>query len=373
MTDDTLLRFRKQIDEIDTSILELLEKRMRITDQVGDYKRANSISILQKGREEALLENLKNLATHPILTEKIHTIFQPIIETSKLSMQIKNLKPSPFNRVGILGLGVIGGSIAKILKAKDFAITISTLKRDSEDLTTAGRLGFVDHAYESLDDFVKNNDLIIIASPINTVENIADSIAKINTSHKKITVIDVASVKGSIAKKFERISSDSIEFLPTHPMAGSKKIGFAGSSLNFFMQRPWIIVPHSKSKPETIELIKTFIESLGSNTIVLDATTHDAYAAIVSHLIFLISTYLFAYAKTNPKSLQIAGSGFETTTRLASGNPSMHAQIVEHNSLNISRELGKLIDFIKSHPVTKDTAEEFFVEHKKTRDEYIEK
>lgn len=362
MTENTLQKLREKIDVTDKSILDLLEQRLNLTDQIETVKDIG---------DESVGENLQSLSTHSILTEKIESIFQPIAETSRISRQLKNLKPSPFKKIGILGLGVIGGSIAKVLKSKDFSIIVSTLKRDSEDLTNAGKHGFLDHAYESLTDFVHNNELIIIASPIDTVCDIATAIAKIDVGDKKITVIDVASVKNSISKKFETLTSASIEFLPTHPMAGSEKIGFTGASLSLFIDRPWIIIPHLKSKLETTEKIKAFIESLGSQTLVLDSCQHDEYAAIVSHLIFLISTYLFAYTKSNWESLQIAGTGFETTTRLASGNPKMHAQILQHNTMNIEHELNKFIEFIKSFPVTQENAEQFFVENKKIRDEFI--
>ena len=368
---DTLAELRKQIDAIDESILELLEKRMTVTDQVGEYKRQNKVSILQKGREEELKKKLQNLAIHPVLTQKIDTIFQPIIEASKLSMHIQNLKKTPFSRIGILGFGVIGGSIAKTLKAKDFTIVISTVKRESEDMLTAARLGFVDHAYESLEAFVNHNDLIIIATPLDIVEDIAESIAKVK-SDKKVIVIDVASVKKSIVEKFEKISNGSIEFLSTHPMTGSEKTGIEGASIDLFMNKPWIIVPHSKSKSETIGKIKEFIESLGGNSELLDEKKHDEYSAIVSHLVFLISSYLFAFAQNTSDSLKIAGTGFETTTRLSSGNAKMQSQIVEQNFENVMIQMKNFIDFMKSNQITKENALDFFEKNKSARDKYFE-
>lgn len=372
MTDYKLVELRKQIDTIDDSILDLLEKRMKITDEVGDYKRQNNITILQKGREEELKNRLQELAQHPVLAESIATIFQPIMETAKLSMQIHNLKPSPIKKIGILGFGVIGGSIAKVLKTKDFSIIISTLKRDSDDIKQATQQGFLDHAYENLEDLVVNNDLIIIATPIHIVENITRSISAVKTD-KKVIIIDVASVKKPITELFENISTDSIEFLSTHPMAGSEKEGFEGASISLFMNRPWVIVPHSKNKQETIDIVKEFIESLGNTTVILSKENHDEYAAIVSHLIFLISTYLFAYAEDNKDSLQLAGTGFATTTQLASGNAGMHGQIVKDNFENIKKHVEKFIEFIKTNSIEKENAKEFFEKNKKERDEFISK
>ncbi len=372
MADDKLAELRKQIDEIDESILELLDKRMKVTDEVGVYKRQNNIEILQKGREEELKSRLQELAQHPVLMESISGIYQQIIEASKLSMRIGNLKPSPFKKVGILGLGVIGGSIAKVLKTKDFSTIISTVKRESGDITLAAQHGFLDHAYENMEDFLGNNDLIIIAAPIHAVESLAKTIAAVKTD-KKITVIDVASVKKSITELFENISTDTIEFLSTHPMAGSEKEGFEGASRSLFINRPWAIIPHSKNKQETIDSVKEFIESLGNTTVVLDKEKHDEYAAIVSHLIFLISTYLFAFSNENKDSLQLAGTGFETTTRLASGNAVMHTQIVQDNFEYVKKQLQAFVEYIQTHGITKENSSRFFEKNKKDRDEFYSK
>ncbi len=89
MTENKLNDLRKQIDEIDESILKLLEKRMKITDSVGEYKRAHNVAILQKGREDEIIRRLSELAVHPVLSQTIASIYKPIMDAAKRSMKIK--------------------------------------------------------------------------------------------------------------------------------------------------------------------------------------------------------------------------------------------------------------------------------------------
>ena len=366
---DTL---RHHIDEIDDSILDLLEIRMKVTDEIGKFKKANAVSIMQKDREHHLKERLKNKSTHPILKEKIASIFQLIMETSKLSMSIQNAPECPFDHVGILGFGIMGGSIAKALKVKKTNIKISTLKRDSADIKSALDSKTIDVVYDSIADLAQNNDLIVVATPIDTVDNICKKIHS-TISKKKLIVIDIASVKEEITKRFQEYTNDTIEFLPTHPMAGSEHSGFTDSTAGLFINRPWIICPHTKTNERTQNQVTEFIKSLGSNPIIMNAKQHDESVAKVSHLVFLISTYLFAYSQNDPEAMKLAGTGFESITRLASGNASMHAQIFEKNSKNIETELEKFIDYMLHNKLTTQSAASFFEKNKMLRDEFIKK
>lgn len=360
MSTRDLNELRKQIDSIDKAILELLEKRMKVTDDVGAYKRAHNQSFLQPQRELDHSAELKMLTKHPVLKEDIPGIFQNIYDTAKKSMNIHSSAELPYKNIAILGLGVIGGSIAKSLKAINSDVRIITLSRESDDIRLAAEEKILDEEYASLEELMKTADLIVIASPIDTVLELAQKIAKIPLN-KKVTVIDVASVKEQISEVFEASTSEMIEFLPTHPMAGSEKMGFAGARLGLFMDRPWVITPHKKNTESTIGSLTKLITLLGSKPVILDPATHDLYVSVVSHLIFVMSTYLFAFVKdTSSETLTVAGTGFETTTRLAHGNPKMHEQIVAHNYKNIHLQLKLLLEYIQTHPLTKENAGEFF-------------
>lgn len=113
---------------------------------------------------------------------------------------------------------------------------------------------------------------------------------------------------------------------------------------------------------------------MGSKPLTLAANKHDEYAAIVSHLVFIISTYLFAFPnEKHHHALEIAGAGFESTTRLASGSAKMHEHIVRNNERHIQKAIEEFIEFLQNNPLTKDTIREFFEKNKQMRDEFVGK
>jgi prephenate dehydrogenase len=158
-------------------------------------------------------------------------------------------------------------------------------------------------------------------------------------------------------------------------MAGSEKMGFTNSQGMLFVGKPWVITPHKNNPAATLQKIEEFITYLGSNVVTLTAEEHDEYAASVSHMVFLLSTYLFAflYAK-HKEALSVAGSGFDSLTRLASGSPSMHTEIISQNYDNITISMVAFMEFIKEHNLANDSLLSFFQNTKSHRDTfYVEK
>jgi prephenate dehydrogenase/chorismate mutase len=301
---NTLQHFRQQLDTIDEQIAKLLDERMKITDQVGIYKREHSLPPLDASREQAIIENLKKHITHPLLKETIGSIYQQLFYTSRSGHYLKQHQDLPFNKIGVLGLGLIGGSFIKVLKSKQPAIHIATLHRTSKNNHIALEQGYIDEQYTTLQDMANQVDLIVIASPIESVHEYAKAIACLHLQRQnKLIVIDVASVKEHIAKEFETVSNEYVEFVATHPMAGSDKVGFEHAKATMFINRPWVITPHHKNHEDTIGSIKKLIHYVGSNPTILTPHAHDQYAAVVSHLVFLISTYIFAYPSESTNQL----------------------------------------------------------------------
>lgn len=288
-------------------------------------------------------------------------------------MVIQKKASLPFKSIGIIGLGIIGGSIAQAIKANDPGINIYTMYRDSADNAHALKTHLVNKEWRDLKEFIVNIEFLILATPIETIVPIAKQIEQYkNLLNNKLIVIDIGSVKHDISQSFESLTSETIEFVPTHPMSGSDKQGFSGIKTTLFVNNPWIITPHKKNGDTTIDSVKKFITYLGGTSLILDSQKHDKYAGIVSHLTFLISTYLFAFAsEKEPEALSIAGPGFKKTTRLAKGNAKMHNQILIHNYDNIHTSLKQFLAFIESNPVTRDNALEFFEKYKKERDRFI--
>lgn len=368
-----LEELRAQLDSIDTQIAKLLDERMQVTDLVAEYKNLHNLPLTDPGREQYIFQNIKKYISNNVLKETVEDIYQVIFSTSKTTRGFIKHTEMPFTKVAIIGLGLIGGSLAKALKAKNRNSTLSTIARNSENTKRAIEQNYIDHVYDSWRELLENVELVILTSSIDSIPQISKQIAAESSylTHKVI-VIDAASVKTNITKAFESLTTEHIEFLPTHPMGGSDKTGFEHAKATLFINRPWVITPHEKNTTHSIEKVTQLVKFLGSNVVKLDAQKHDEYAAIISHLVFLISTYIFAYpSNKHAEALTMAGSGFESITRLASGSAEMHAQIYENNKEYIEKALAEFIQFMQED--NKENIVEWFEKYKNKRDEFVKK
>lgn len=371
----TLEELRQELNAIDDAILNLLEQRFQVTDEVAVVKNAAGAPLTDPAREEELIRRLKKQARHPALREYIADIYTGIIELNKKARLFNREAAVPYRKIGIIGIGFIGGSIVKGLKAKPNPPRVATVKRDSTDIMYGLSHGYIDTVHETLEELIRHVDLIILATPISATYELAESIASTAQSVRReepLTVIDVCSVKEKIAAAFQKLTTGTVQFVPTHPMAGSEKTGFANAEAMVFVGKPWALCPHKTNERKTIESVRNFIQALGSPVIEISPKEHDADVASVSHLVFLVSTYLFAYCSTMHRpALRLAGSGLESITRLASGSPEMHTDIVLQNYENIAVSVVEFINFVKEHGLSRQDLLTFFRETKTRRDEFI--
>lgn len=303
-----------------------------------------------------------------------------VFTESSLTTVGNNLRPDltsrdivPFAKIGIIGLGLIGGSIAKTIKRQDLPISVSTLKRDSGNNRQALREGWIKIEFNNLRELLLNIDLLILATPIRIVIPLAENIRKIPLgTGKRLIVIDVASVKEPIARAFEKLSSEQIEFIATHPMAGSEQSGFQSAQADLFHAAPWIITPHKKNSPEALQKVEKFLRFLGAKTKLLTEKKHDRQVALVSHLSFVIATSLFAYVfKTDKESIKLSGPGFRSLTRLASGNSTMHGEIVQNNRKNLEKYLGGFREYLRQLSLFTEKPHQYFEQYRRIRDNFF--
>lgn len=225
-----------------------------------------------------------------------------------------------FCKIGIIGLGLIGGSIFKALQERCETIV-------GEDV--------LDHLNEI--------NLLILAVPISAILELGKVVAN-KEGLQRLVVLDVGSVKEEIARCFESWSSDKIEFVASHPMAGKEQSGFEASDPMLFQEAPWVVTPHKKNSEEGLFLVKQLIELLGAKPLWMTASAHDHRAALVSHMPYLVSKALLELAKEDDEmSLEMEGPGFRSMTRLAHDNPILRSEIYQHNRQNIQNALKKLI------------------------------
>lgn len=249
------------------------------------------------------------------------------------------------HKIGILGLGLIGGSIAKALKEKMSGIDIASLERNCPDLQEAVSQKVVDHVFPSWKAFLAWSELVIIATPLPTLCPLAIEIAR--RGHKML-VIDVSSVKKEIVPCFEALTTEDLEFFSTHPMAGKEMQGFKSSQADLFQDCCWILSPHSKNTDKAIKTLQNLIITLGAKPVCISPEKHDRQAALVSHLPALLSRLLMRFVQsTDPESLELAGPGFKSMTRLSRDNPEMQSQIMALNQEEIAKQLTLFLEFIK--------------------------
>lgn len=347
---DDLKKLRDRIDWLDAQIASLLNERMRASDRVGDVKRRSKQEITDPSREKNVLNQVKAVIQHPLLKANIASIYGEIMQESRTAQKFFQHLSQPYRHIGIIGLGLIGGSICKALKTKAPSLLIETTEHPSEDSSLAFQEGWIDRVHANPSELLEHCELIILASPLSTIIPIAQEIERHSHSGKKIVVMDVSGVKSEIAKTFEKLSSENLEYISTHPMAGKELSGFANSQATLFVNRPWVIIPHRKNHPDEIKRMTELLLYLGSNPISLEATVHDQQAALVSHIPAIISrSYLEFVNAIDPESLKIAGPGFQSFTRLAHDNPEMHEETSKCNQKIIEDYLDKWLTYIKNN------------------------
>lgn len=368
----TLDELRHDLNAVDEQILQLLEQRFRLTDEVAVVKNASGAPLTDKAREAELISRLKQSASHPALREYIEDIYTQIMSLNKKARIFNQHDTLSIRSVGIIGLGVIGGSIAKALKSRYHHVQIATIKRDSKDNTYGTAHGYLDCEYETIAELVQSVDCIILATPIETIQDYAHQIAdSAQALHKDkpLIVIDTGSTKQNIAPVFEALTTNRVQFIPTHPMAGSEKMGFEHAKAMLFVQKPWVITPHTACTDESVGRVRELVQYLGSHVEECTPEEHDMLVASVSHLVFMLSTYLFAFCKDHHEdAVRVAGTGFYTTTRLASGNALMHSQIYNNNKTNIDALINDFVAYLKKQQLDSLNSQAFFESNKTKRD-----
>ena len=253
----------------------------------------------------------------------------------------------------IVGLGMIGGSIARGLKKANPKRRIIACDKDVQSLQQAVDDGVVSHTGE-LATLCPLADIIIIAVPPLSVSKILPEILKFMAPSSLIT--DVASVKSHIFTSSEQFTEKELaNFVPAHPIAGSEKSGYAAAIGDLFEQRNVILTPHGGNSTESVAAINALWRELGANVLGMTRVRHDEVLAATSHLPHLLAYAIVDVLLKQEQSEDIfryAAGGFADFSRLASSDPSMWSDIFVANSAAVEKVLDdyirSLLDFKKS-------------------------
>ncbi len=250
-----------------------------------------------------------------------------------------------FQRIAVIGLGLLGGSICKSLRSLGYDGEIVVYARNPEKVLSSVTDGAVDRILP-LDSLSLNGvDLVVIAAPVvSSVEILKKLLTRIDLNEETL-IIDVGSVKRTIVNEALRYPRGD-RFIGCHPMTGSEKTGYEYSSDRLYADAQVIITPHEKNRVQDIDRVQSFWRLLGAKTSLENAKVHDAVVARTSHLPHLLACLLVEIAESETKCGtdvgRFLGNGFRDMTRIAGGSPEMWSDIFVTNSDNVCSAIDKL-------------------------------
>jgi len=250
---------------------------------------------------------------------------------------------------GFIGLGLIGGSIAKALKAADPSIRIIAYDTNEETLSLALSEKVADITASAIDDKFSTCDFIFLCAPVSRNDENLTAIKKVLSPTCILT--DVGSVKTTIHEHVQAAGL-SARFIGGHPMAGSERIGYKNSKALLLQNAYYILTPAESSNPEMLAAYEELVKKIGAIPLVLDYKQHDFVTAGISHLPHVIAYSLVNLIKERDSEegimKMIAAGGFKDITRIASSSPVMWQQICLTNGENISRLLSEYIEALSA-------------------------
>ena len=253
-------------------------------------------------------------------------------------------------RLSLLGVGLIGGSIARSVRGSTTADSVADAASvDIVGWTPSGAgaqaakaAGVVDEVARDLRSAIGGADLIVIAAPPLACLELVDAIGEMSALAATALVTDVASTKRAIV---ERAAAAGIPFVGGHPLAGRETTGFEASSDDLFAGRPWVLVEGPTSPRDGVERVERLVRWCGATPLEMTAAEHDDAVAAVSHMPLVLSAAL-AEAVAGGEGWRSAGplaaSGWASMTRLARGDPEMGAGILATNRRPLAEQLGRL-------------------------------
>ncbi|MDO9417455.1 prephenate/arogenate dehydrogenase family protein [Pararhizobium sp.] len=239
-----------------------------------------------------------------------------------------------FNTIALIGIGLIGSSIARAVKERGLANTIVVSTRSAATLKRAEELGLGTSYVASSAEAVKDADLVIVSVPVGSSGEVAEAIA----AHLKpgAIVTDVGSTKASVVAQMKPHMPDSVHFIPGHPIAGTEQSGPDAGFPELFEGRWCILTPLPETDPVALKKLGSFWQALGSMVDEMDPVHHDKVLAIVSHLPHIIAYNIVGTADdletvTESEVIKYSASGFRDFTRLAASDPTMWRDVCLHN------------------------------------------
>ena len=252
-------------------------------------------------------------------------------------MLFMELKSKLTEKIGIVGLGLIGGSLGLDLQKLGYTVYGIT---NREKTAKKARERHLAHFVGTDPNVLKNCSVIYLALPLETLINPSSTL--INSIPENAVVTDVGSVKVPVLNTWNKLHP---RFIASHPMTGTEESGVNAGQYNLFKNKPWVVTPDKRTDQKALKIIHEISLSLGCKWIIAEAQTHDEAVGLISHLPVLVSAALLntLQADINPAlyslAKDIASSGFSDTSRIGGGNPDLGVFMAKFNKENLKRYL----------------------------------
>lgn len=252
-----------------------------------------------------------------------------------------------YQRVALIGLGLIASSMAHAIKAAGLAGEIVGFAKSAESRAVALDIGFVDRAAETAAEAVRGADLVVLAVPVGAMGAIAAEIGPHLTPGA--TVTDVGSVKQAVIDAVAPHIPAGVHFIPGHPIAGTEHSGPRSGFATLFQNRWWLLTPVPGTDPEATRRLRQLCESIGAKVDEMDAEHHDLVLAVTSHTPHLIAYTMVGVADdlarvTDSEVIQYSAAGFRDFTRIAASDPTMWRDVFLTNKDATLEILGRFTE-----------------------------
>jgi cyclohexadieny/prephenate dehydrogenase len=252
-----------------------------------------------------------------------------------------------YNRVALIGLGLIASSMAHAMRAKGLAGEIVGHAKSAETRSTALEIGICDRVYATAAEAVMGADLVVLAVPVGAMADIAAEIG----SHlmSGATVTDVGSVKQAVIAAVAPHMPDGVQFIPGHPMAGTEYSGPRSGFATLFVNRWWLLTPAAEADPAALLRLESLLAGMGAKVNAMDPAHHDQVLAVVSHTPHLIAYTMVGVADhlaqvSNSEVIEYSASGFRDFTRIAASDPTMWRDVFLTNKDAVLDILGRFAE-----------------------------
>ncbi|UVC16948.1 prephenate/arogenate dehydrogenase family protein [Mesorhizobium onobrychidis] len=256
-----------------------------------------------------------------------------------------------FEKIALVGIGLIGSSLARVIRREGLARHIAISTRSENTLARASELGLGSSYTMDAKEAVRDADLVIVSVPVGSSGEVAEEIAPALKQGAILT--DVGSTKASVIAQMQPHVPAGVHFIPGHPLAGTEKSGPDAGFAELFENRWCIFTPLPGTDPAALEKLSEFWRRCGSNIDTMDPQHHDMTLAIVSHLPHIIAYNIVGTADdlesvTKSEVIKYSASGFRDFTRLAASDPTMWRDVCLHNKDAILEMLARFSEDLAS-------------------------